>query len=104
MGRYKAGALQRELAEAYGIDRRTAIAIIKRHGASVSRGLTEAQIELAIVRYGEGASLATIGRELGVDGSTVRSRLVERGVSMRDSHGRPRAQAPGDWPQAPNSR
>lgn len=88
--RYRAGALQRELAEAYEIPRGTVGQIIKRHDAQRKYGLDNAEVEVAIYRYAKGASLATIGRELGVDAQTVRNYLLKHGVEMRDSHGRPR--------------
>jgi hypothetical protein len=40
--------------------------------------------------YREGWSLARIGERMGVDPTTVLARLPERGVRMRDTHGRER--------------
>lgn len=72
--RYQAGALQRELAAAYGVERRTVGVIIKRHGASQGRGLTDEQIDQAMAAYADGQSLATIAAQHGVAVRTVRAR------------------------------
>lgn len=85
--RYHQGALQRELAETYGTERRTVQAIVRRHGATKSRGLLPEQIDEAVRLYKAGDSLAKIGRKLGVDHGTVRARLLEPGVSMRSTAG-----------------
>lgn len=39
--------------------------------------------------YAQGDSLAVIGTRQGVDAGTVHARLRERGMQMRDTHGRP---------------
>lgn len=88
--RYKAGATQRELAREYGVHRTTVSSILDRHGAERRRGLHPDLIDEAVERYASGQSLATIGRALGADDGTVKARLVERGVAMRDTQGRPR--------------
>lgn len=91
MTRYLTGnALQIELATEFGIERRTVGQILKRHGVAVVRGLSADQVTQAEELYARGDSLGTIGKALGVDAGTVRARLLERGVSMRDSHGRAR--------------
>jgi hypothetical protein len=43
--------------------------------------------------YDQGWSLARIGERMDVAADTVRKRLPERGVTMRDTHGRPRTGA-----------
>lgn len=87
IAKYQAGALQRELAEEYGINRRTVSEIVARHGC-LSRGkLTSAQIDEAVTAYLDGQSLATIAKRLEVSDHTVRSRLLERGVVMRKPGG-----------------
>jgi DNA-directed RNA polymerase specialized sigma24 family protein len=88
--RYRKGAVQRELAEIYGIARGTVTAIVRRHGAQRKFGLDNVEVEVALCRYEEGVSLATIGEGLGVDPSTVRNHLLKHGVELRDSHGRQR--------------
>jgi DNA-directed RNA polymerase specialized sigma24 family protein len=54
------------------------------------RGLSAEQIDEAVRLYEAGQSLARIGERLGVDAGTVRARVVERRVRMRDTHGRER--------------
>lgn len=88
--RYKVGATQRELAREYGVHRTTVTSILNRHGAERHRGLHPDLVDEAVQRYTDGQSLATIGRALGADPGTVKARLLERGVAMRDTHGRPR--------------
>ena len=88
VAKYQAGALQRELAEEYGINRRTVSEIVSRLGA-LSRGkLTCFQIDDAVTAYLDGQSLSTIAKRLGVSDHTVRSRLLEREVKMRPASGR----------------
>lgn len=87
VAKYRAGALQRELAQEYGISRRTVGVIVARHGG-LSRGkLTSEQIDEAVAAYLDGQSLATIAKRLGVSDNTVRIRLLERGVQMRSPRG-----------------
>lgn len=90
VAKYQAAALQRELAEEYGISRRTVGVIVARHGG-VSRGkLTRQQIDGAVAAYLDGQSLAAIAKRLGISDHTVRTRLKERGVKMRLAGGRRR--------------
>lgn len=89
---YEGGATVYELAARFGIERRTVGEILHRHHVPMRRrGLTPDQIDDAIHLYGQGWSLARVGRHLGVDGMTVLNRLRERGISTRDTQGRPRA-------------
>lgn len=88
--RYKAGATQRELAGQYGVHRTTVTKILQRHGVETQRGLRPDLVDEAVRRYEDGQSLATVGRALGADPGTIKARLIERGVAMRDTHGRPR--------------
>lgn len=88
---YREGALQRELATSYGIERRTVGVIIKRHGATQRRGLTDRQIDEAVTAYAGGQSLAKIAEQHRVTARTVRTRLLERGLVMRDTQGRSHA-------------
>jgi transcriptional regulator of aromatic amino acid metabolism len=46
----------------------------------------------AIHLYHLGWSLARIGERLGVDHTTVLTKLRERGIPTRDTHGRPRTE------------
>lgn len=53
------------------------------------RGLTDEQAEDAERLYHQGSSLARIGDRMDVAADTVRKHLLDRGVTMRDTHGRP---------------
>lgn len=85
--RYQAGALRRELAEAYGIGTGTVSGILKRHGATRKRGLSESEVELAVVQYKRGESLAQIAETFETTPNTVRTRLIASGVAMRSTSG-----------------
>lgn len=86
---YQAGATVYELGERFGIDRRTVSEILHRHDVSMRRrGISAQQIDEAAQLYEEGWSLARIGELMRVDPSTVLARLRERGVRIRDTHGR----------------
>lgn len=88
---YQAGATVYELAAQFGIDRRTASQILKRHGVMLRRrSLAPVQIDEAVRLYESGWSLARIARKFDVDQTTVHNRLRERGVRMRDTQGRER--------------
>jgi len=85
--RYRAGALRRELAEAYGVSTGTVSNIIKRHDASRKLGLTDDEVRSAAERYEDGQSLAQIAEVLGVVATTVRTALLGHGVTMRSTAG-----------------
>ncbi|WP_280450690.1 helix-turn-helix domain-containing protein [Nocardia cyriacigeorgica] len=86
---YLDGKTVYELAEMYGISRDTVGKHLKRMGVEMRmQGLSEEQIDEAVRLYGEGWSAQRIGDKLGVYPQTVRRRLLERGVRMRDTHGR----------------
>ena len=88
---YLAGATVYELGRRFGIERRTVSVILKRNNIQMRRqGLTPTQIDEAVTRYEDGWSLARIGEQLDSTPHTVRTRLLERGVRMRDTHGRER--------------
>jgi len=57
------------------------------------RGLNGEQIDHAIHLYSLGWSLARIANRMNVTPATVRTRLLEHGITMRDTHGRPRPTA-----------
>ncbi len=72
--RYQAGALIKDLATEFDLDRRTVSAVLKREGATLRlRGLTPEQIAQAVHLYGQGWSLAKIGDKFKVDAETVRT-------------------------------
>ena len=81
-----------ELGDRLGIERRTVSNILKRHDVPMRRrGLSPEQIDDAIHLYYLVWSLARVGEHLGVDHTTVLTKLRERGVPSRDTHGRPRS-------------
>ncbi|MGH3517628.1 MAG: helix-turn-helix domain-containing protein [Haloechinothrix sp.] len=70
-----------ELGARFGIDRRTVSTILLRHGLPMRRrGLSPDQVDTAIHLYNRGWSLARVGQHLGVDHTTVLSKLRERGI------------------------
>lgn len=87
---YKEGIAVKEIAARFNIHRRTVSVICERHGVELrnkTRGLTDEQLQIAIRRYEEGASLATVGAELGINATTVRKHLLATGVQMRSLRG-----------------
>ncbi|RSM35572.1 helix-turn-helix domain containing protein [Amycolatopsis balhimycina DSM 5908] len=91
---YQAGSTVYQLAAQFDIERRTVSAILHRHNVPMRRrGLTDNQIDDAERLYQQGWSLARIGNRMDVTADTVRARLLERGVAMRDTQGRPRTDA-----------
>ncbi|WP_301182411.1 sigma factor-like helix-turn-helix DNA-binding protein [Nocardia farcinica] len=87
---YVGGMTVYELATKYGISRDTVGKHLHRMGVAMRRaGLTEEQVEEAVRLYIEQRwSLERIAGQFGVDHGTVWRRLRERGVRMRDVHGR----------------
>jgi Mn-dependent DtxR family transcriptional regulator len=86
---YQAGATTYDLAIRFKIHRTTVSGHLRRLGVALRRrGLNEHQIDQAVVLYGQGWSLARIGREFHVNDGTVWAGLRARGVRMRDTGGR----------------
>ena len=83
--RYVAGESSNALAAAFGIDRRTATAIVKRAGAQTRYRveLTDAQVDVARELYETGHSLVTVGENLGVSSGTILNMLRQAGVQTR---------------------
>jgi hypothetical protein len=52
------------------------------------RGLAADDVPAAATLYQAGWSLARIGEKFGITDDTVRARLLEVGIAMRDPHGR----------------
>jgi len=89
---YRSGSTVYELGDQFGIERRTVSAILHRRGVPMRRrGLSEEQIDDAVRLYNQGWSLARIAARMDVAAGTVRQRLHERGVTMRDNQGQLRA-------------
>jgi hypothetical protein len=85
---YRGRVAVKEIAAEYRIDRATVRSIAKVAGLEPHlRGLSDDDVRRAAHRYSEGASLATIGRELSVDGVTVMHALKRQGVRMRPRQG-----------------
>ncbi|PPJ13787.1 hypothetical protein C5E43_08790 [Nocardia cyriacigeorgica] len=81
-----------ELADRFGIERRTVSSILHRHGVPMRRrGLSPGQVDTAIHLYKLGWSLARVGNHLGVNHTTVLAALRRRGIPTRDPHGRARS-------------
>jgi lambda repressor-like predicted transcriptional regulator len=89
--KYQAGSDMQQLAKEFGLHRRTARAILDRHGIERRQYvLTASQIDEAVRLYQRGASLAEVGRRFGVEHSTIRKHLIARGIARRDTHGHER--------------
>ena len=80
--RYIAGESSNALAVEFGIDRRTATAIIKRAGAQ-TRYRVSADADAAAELYRSGLSLARVAEELGVSAGTVLTLLRRAGIATR---------------------
>lgn len=86
---YIAGATTYQLAAQFGCHRNTVGNLLKSRGIALRCvSMSESQIDQAVILYESGLSLARVGDELGFDDATIRLRLIERGIRMRDSHGR----------------
>jgi hypothetical protein len=79
---YLTGATTYDLGARFGIDRRTMSKILRQHGV---------QVDVGVHLYNLGWSLKRVGEHLNVDPSTVLSKLRERGIPTRDTHGQPRS-------------
>lgn len=91
VARYVKGSTVGYLAEQFGCHRNTVSNLLKTRKIALRyASMTDAQIDQAVALYDRGLSLARVGDEMGFDDGTIRLRLIERGVQMRDSHGRPR--------------
>jgi DNA-directed RNA polymerase specialized sigma24 family protein len=88
---YRLGATVYELAERFEINRKTVSEHLHRQGVSMRRqGLSDHQSAEAAKLYGQGWPLARVARFYGVNTGTVWLALRDRGVAMRDTHGRER--------------
>jgi DNA-directed RNA polymerase specialized sigma24 family protein len=84
---YKAGHTVYELGRKFGVNRKTVGEILHRHRVPIRGRLSGEQIDEAVRLYERGWSLARIGEKLRVTANTVRARLQERDVRMRDAQG-----------------
>jgi len=89
--RYRAGATTREIAKTFGIHHERIGKVLRDAGVRLRRsGMTDIEIDEAVLLYEQGWSLAPIGAKLGSNALTVRDRLRERGVRIRAPHERVR--------------
>lgn len=92
---YRAGSTILELAARHDCDRKTVIRYLKLHCVETRyRALSPPQIDEAVRLYESGLSLIKIGEVVGADPKTVKSRLIERGVTMREYNARIKAGPP----------
>jgi len=88
---YMKGSTVYHLAAQFGCHRNTVSNLLKSRGITLRMAsMTHEQIAEAIALYESGLSLVRVGEVLGVSAGNVHARLRERGVAIRDSHGRPR--------------
>ncbi|GAB3292669.1 hypothetical protein [Parasphingorhabdus pacifica] len=85
---YKPSATVYELGDQFGIERRQRDPAPPRRPYAPPGGLSEEQIDDVVRLYSQGWSLARIAARMDVAAGTVRQRLHERGVTVRDTHGR----------------
>ncbi|HEY2764678.1 MAG TPA: helix-turn-helix domain-containing protein, partial [Pseudonocardiaceae bacterium] len=87
---YQAGATVYELGDLFGINRKTASRILRRHGIPLRRAsLRPEQVGEAAQLYKDGWSTAQIAQRMNTDQRTVQRRLGEQGVRMRGTHRHP---------------
>ena len=87
---YRAGRSLPDLADAFGVHRRTVAVHLEQRGVKRRvnlRKMSQRDIREASRRYRAGDSLATVGRTRGVDAATVRRELVRAGVKIRPRPG-----------------
>lgn len=85
---HQSGALIRELAERFGVNRKTISKTLERHGVARRYRLLSVE-DLPGIRaaYAAGASLEELGRRFKVDASTVRRFMLKHGVGTRPRTG-----------------
>lgn len=91
MVRYAEGATVYELADEFGIERRTAAVRLRGAGVVLRRQPANAEQVADMVRqYESGLSLAKVAHRTGFSSKTVLNYLRAEGIRTRDSHGRER--------------
>lgn len=89
--RYETGALDRELAVEFGINRTTVAKHLKAAGATLRCGaFTEAESDRSIELYATGLSTDAVSKQIVRDQSAVSRVLRDAGVVMRHRGGRQR--------------
>ncbi|GAB3474063.1 terminase gpP N-terminus-related DNA-binding protein [Amycolatopsis cihanbeyliensis] len=91
---YLSGSTVYELAEQFKIGRNTVCRILRRHHVPMRRrGLTPEQVTEAVQLYHQGWTPPRIGQRMGVDAVTIRRRLREHGLTIRNTQQPDRRQA-----------
>lgn len=86
--RYQAGATVYDLAEEFGINRRTVSHRLKRAGTTLRRQTPRPDCIADMIRlYESGQSLAKISAQVGFAAQTVANHLTAAGIVLRDPHG-----------------
>nr|WP_185972421.1 helix-turn-helix domain-containing protein [Georgenia yuyongxinii] len=87
---YRAGSSPEDLAEHYGLRRRTVVAYLRESGQPVDRRvLTDKQVAEVTALYATGMTTAQIGQRFGVSDSTAKNILRRAGVELRPGSRRP---------------
>lgn len=87
--RYQAGETLRQIAKDLGVGRERLGAVLRADGVQTRRRpIPSAAVPELVRRYQAGESLATLGARFGWSPGTIRARLLDAGVAMRDQHGR----------------
>lgn len=85
---YEGGATVYDLADRFGIDRRTVSLCLKRMGVSLrGQSPSDDAVNEMVRLYEEGLSLAAVGSVLGVSAKTVHTWIRRRGVTTRPQGG-----------------
>lgn len=91
VARYEAGALVREVAVEFGLNRTTITKQLKAAGVTLRGGpMTQEEITTCIELYATGMSTLAVADAIGRDKSAVWRGLKDAGVAMRDRQGRER--------------
>lgn len=86
---YTDGATFNQLSDRFGISRDTVGAILKRNGVDTHRRFVSEEVAREAARlYEQGMSLARVSKQLDVSYSTLRKKLLKRGVKMRGLNGK----------------
>jgi lambda repressor-like predicted transcriptional regulator len=84
---YRAGMSPPLIGSRYGISRNSVMDIVAGLGVPRRRpNMQPQEVAAAVDLYQSGWSLARVGKRLGFDPTTIRNRLLEHGVEMRNCH------------------
>jgi lambda repressor-like predicted transcriptional regulator len=87
---HRSGTKLRDLATLAGVSTQTISQHLRARGLNTRRGLAPEDVPAAAELYRSGWSLARIAEKFDTTANTVRRRLLEVGVRMRDTQGRER--------------